>query len=97
MIGVYMNINIIIKNMNKLDEYIVKDNCAFINGKKKNITKEKIDLLLRIIRTWKPNYTGNNIDAEEFTITINQDVIKGKGDYPDNYYMLKDWLGDLND
>ena len=92
-----MNIIIVIKNLNRVDEYIIDDNYIFINGKKRPIDKEKVDLLLRIIRTWEPSYYGNNIDAEEFTITVGEETITGKGKYPENYDVFKDWLGDLND
>ena len=71
-----------------------------IDDKEKNIEKEWIDDLLRIIRTWKKEYSSSKmLDAESFLIRINSidgtDIIKGKGDYPENYMTLKKWIGDV--
>lgn len=64
------------------------------------ITNDQIDELLRIIRLWKNEYTGDTVlDGECFLITINMgnkiEVIKGQGSYPDNYQNLKDWISDF--
>lgn len=89
---------------NKLDILIdTKNNKIMINNKEKNITKEKIDDLLRIIRTWEPIYKKktNLIDSEKFLIKINTnegiDIIKGEGNFPENYITFKKWLGEFYD
>ena len=91
-IGNYTNIYIDIKN-----------NKTTINNQEKSITSEKIDELLRIIRTWDSIYQNQNnlIDSESFLVKIitNEGIeeIKGSGDYPNNYLSLKEWISDLNE
>ena len=92
-IEIYIDIefNILIDVINKI---------IILNNKQKEITDEKINELLRIIRTWENSYQSNNIiDGEEFLIKINTDnkteIIKGKGKYPENYNLLKSWIGDI--
>ena len=87
---------------NNLNIYIdTKKNKIKINGKEKEITEEKINNLIRIIRTWDNIYKDNNhqIDRETFLININTnegtDSIKGTGGYPENYSELKDWIGEF--
>ena len=42
--------------------------------------------------------TANTIDAEEFTITVNKEVIShGKGIFPKEYINIKNILGGVND
>lgn len=72
-----------------------------INNIEKDITEDKIDGLLRIIRTWDNNYQNNNlIDGESFEIRINTtnetEIIKGNGSYPDDYQLLKEWIGEFD-
>ena len=79
-----------------------KNNLCIINDKKIMINDITESRLLRIIRTWKNNYgNSNNIDAEEFLITVISnnviEIIKGKGNYPNNYDELLEFLGDLYD
>ena len=91
-IGNYTNIYIDIKN-----------NKTTINNQEKSITSEKIDELVRIIRTWDSIYQNQNnlIDSESFLVKIitNEGIeeIKGSGDYPNNYLSLKEWISDLNE
>lgn len=63
------------------------------------ITSDKIDELLRIIRAWKNEYNGTIIDGESFLIKINVEnkveIIKGQGEYPNNYQTLKDWISEF--
>lgn len=86
------NINIFIDAIN----YKIK-----INDKEKNITKEKLNQLIRIIRTWSPVYQNKSskLDIETFIIKINTnegtDVIKGEGDFPNNYIEFKNWIGEF--
>lgn len=96
------SIEINIENINniiniKIDTINKKIN---INNSEKDITKEKIEALLRIIRTWENVYQNSNlIDAESFEIKINTinetEIIKGKGNYPNDYQLLKEWIGEF--
>jgi len=94
------SIEIVIRGVGNNVEAIidVKNFKIVINGKEKNISKSNIDELIRIIRTWKSDYGtgGNNIDDENFYVKINLDngfdVIKGSGNYPENYLIFKEWL-----
>lgn len=77
-----------------------KNNLCIINDKRIMIDDNMKSSLLRIIRTWKNNYgTSNIIDAEEFLITVISnniiETIQGKGNYPNNYDELLEFLGDL--
>lgn len=102
-IGGSMNsIQIDIKSYgNNINIYIdIKNNIIRINNLEKDITNEKIDDLLRIIRRWKKEYHNSKIiDAESFYIKIDTDegidIINGKGEYPENYILLKDWISDI--
>lgn len=93
-------INNIGQNINILID--VKNNNLTLNDKLLEITKEQINDLLRIIRTWNNVYEkhNKNIDSESFLIKIieenNIDTIEGKGTYPKNYHELKRWIGDIN-
>lgn len=85
--------NIIINN---------KNNLITINNKTKEISEEKINDLIRIIRTWKNEYKNKKkIDSETFKIIINSntetETITGNGDYPDNYNTFKEWIDDINE
>lgn len=81
----------------------VKNIEMVFNGKKKYINNDNIDELVRIIRTWKCDYGSNSgsLDAEAFYIKVNMDngfeLIKGKGNYPENYMYFKAWLGSFYD
>ena len=65
------------------------------------IEKEWKERFLRTIRSWKKEYgVLNGIDQEEFKITIisnKEEVIHGKGVFPNNYQELMELLGELND
>ena len=86
-----------------IDIYIdVVKETIIINNKEQKITEEKIDDLIRIIRTWDNVYNNSNvIDSESFFIKINTndgtEIIKGNGEYPDNYILLKEWISDLDE
>lgn len=73
-----------------------------VNNKEQKITEEQIDDLVRIIRTWDNVYNNPNvIDAESFFIKIDTnsgtETIKGNGEYPDNYILLKEWISGFNE
>ena len=97
-------IEIIIKNgmFEKIRCFIVweRDICYF-NEKKIEIEKEWEERLLRTIRLWKKEYgEKSGMDQEEFKITIvsgEEEVIHGKGVFPNNYQELMELLGELND
>ena len=99
------NIEISISNIgNNINIFIdIPNNKIIINNQKKEITKEKIYDLLRIIRDWNNLYPKNNneLDSEKFIITItttnNIDIIKGEGTYPENYIEFKNWIGEINE
>ena len=79
-----------------------KEHKAIINNQEKHINEEKIDELLRIIRTWDNIYENksNTTDTESFLININTNeetyTIKGHGNYPKDYILFKEWIGELN-
>ena len=97
------NIYILIENIKIIEISIdVLKETITINNKEKIITKEQIKDLIRIIRNWDNEYHNSNIiDAESFLIKITTDkeieIIKGKGNYPSNYKMLKEWISDLDE
>lgn len=100
-----MKIEIQINNMyNNLEIYIDYDNNKIkINNIKKDISRDKIDYLIRIIRTWKSTYENNfnMVDREKFRIKVitdeGIDTFEGNGTYPDNYNLFKDWISDINE
>lgn len=78
----------------------VEKNLLTINNKQKNITKDKINDLFRIIRTWKTTYElPNLLDNLKFVIKIvtddGIDTIVNNGILPDNYIYFNNWLGEL--
>lgn len=78
----------------------VEKNLLTINNKQKNITKDKISELFRIIRTWKNTYElPNLLDSLKFVIKIvtedGIDTIVNNGILPDNYIYFNNWLGGL--
>lgn len=98
------NIEIIIDNKTaNVDIYIdVVKQIIIVNNKEQKITEEQIDDLVRIIRTWDNVYNNPNvIDAESFFIKIDTnsgtEIIKGNGEYPDNYILLKEWISGFNE
>ena len=89
---------------NNINAYIdTKKYKIRINNKEKDLTEEKLNELLRIIRTWHNLYKkdNNQIEYETFLININTDegteCIKGNGDYPENYIAFKEWVNEYNE
>lgn len=86
---------------NNIYTYIdVKNNTITINNIKKVITNTQITDLIRIIRNWENEYYDDEtIDGEYFNITIKSDdgdyIIKGRGNYPVNYKVFKDWIREI--
>lgn len=86
---------------NHINIYIdTKKNIIRINDIEKELKEEKIDNLIKIIRLWKSNYHNSKIiDGESFLIKIvtdeGIDIIKGQGEYPHNYVLLKDWISEI--
>ena len=84
-------------NMIILPEY----NKCFVNNIEKEIKEDKIKELLNIIINWENNYGLNGIDMEEFNIEIvtseGTDKYYGKGVYPNNYHVFKEWVSELYD
>ena len=99
------SIEIIIKSginylLNVLIDYEKK--VCYKDNKEYKVTDEFLDEIIRTIRTWKKEYGNDNlIDSEEFKIIIGipgeDDVIHGKGVFPENYAHLKELIGDLHD
>ncbi len=97
-----LEINIEIINMTStLININCQKNIVNIYGKEKRIDSEKIYELLSIIRTWQPSYTNSNtIDNESYKIEIidnnnHKEILTGKGDYPSNYSLFKEWIRSL--
>lgn len=90
--GIFENIKLLL---------IYDKNICYKNDKKYLIDNNWKDELIRTIRTWKEEYGyDNNIDSEEFTITIISDrkeKIHGKGIFPNNYHRLIELLGEIHD
>lgn len=87
----YLNYNIII-NVKKL--------VLNFNNNIKEITEEKIQDLLRIIRTWDNYYGSSNIiDDIRYSITIiidkEVDALKSDGVKPHNFDLFMNWVNDL--
>ena len=84
-------------NMIILPEY----NKCFVNNVEKRINEDKINELLNIIINWKNNYGLKGIDMEEFNIEIisndGTNKYSGKGIYPNNYHIFKEWVSELYD
>lgn len=97
------NIEITINSIgNNINLYIDVVNYKIkMNDREKEISKEKLNELIRIIRTWSPIYQNktNKLDIETFIIKINTnegtDIIKGMGSFPNNYLELKNWIGEF--
>ena len=77
----------------------IKNKTISFNNVHNIIDDEKIQELIRIIRTWKSQYKADKINNEEkFIIKIVSlegiETITGDGNYPSNYILLKEWLGE---
>lgn len=81
---------------------MINDYIGIINDKQVLLNEDDINNLLRIIRYWHNEYRNDKIiSKEEYFITINTDdeeeTINFNGSYPDDLYILLDFLGDLYD
>ena len=73
---------------------------ALINGIKVDVNDEIIKDIIRIMRTWKPEYKNNNgIDKEKYYIYLKtskeETTFSFISSFPDNFYQLTNCLGDL--
>lgn len=98
-IGVAMDyIKIVV---NKRELMISVNNKKIICGNKiKEIDEEKIDELIRILRSWKKEINNTNVvDGDEYVVRIiSGDLVDEYNDklkYPDNYHEFKKWLDDV--
>ncbi len=67
-----------------------------INGSIKKTTKEQINNLLRIIRTWSNCNDSKTMDNQRFNIIIDdKEVITGSTTLQDNYIELESWINEL--
>ena len=92
------NIRIVLPN----NYAMINDYIGIINDKQVLLNEDDINNLLRIIRYWHNEYRNDKIiSKEEYFITINTDdeeeTINFNGSYPDDLYILLDFLGDLYD
>ena len=80
----------------------LNDKKAVVDNNTITIDDEKVENLIRIIRTWKNTSLNSNIiDDENYIIKIisnnGEEIIKGKANSTKDYEMFKNWLGDLYD
>ena len=78
----------------------VKGLFVITNQFKKNITKDKINDLLRIIRTWEEFYDYSyQLEPEKYLIRLisnnEEKTLKTNGIKPKNYNEFKMWVGEL--
>ena len=98
-IGVAMDYIKIVVNEREL--MISVNNKKMICGNKiKEIDEEKIDELIRILRSWKKEINNTNVvDGDEYVVRIiSGDLVDTYNDrlkYPDNYHEFKKWLDDV--
>ena len=90
----------ILKNLNE-HNYVInyKEKICTYNGKTTRISEEDIDEIMNQMVLLNKEYgSDNSIDTEEFTITVNKEVIShGKGIFPKEYINIKNILGGVND
>ena len=87
--------------VNERELMISVNNKKMISGNKiKEIDEEKIDELIRILRSWKKEINNTNVvDGDEYVVRIiSGDLVDEYNDklkYPDNYHEFKKWLDDV--
>ena len=62
-----------------------------------NITEEDLNNLYKIMRYFNKNYKCNIIDPVIYNIDFNGEEYNGDSNSNKNFYMLNDWIGDIND
>lgn len=98
-----MNIDRIdITEKNNLIVILPKQNKLIIEERTKDISDEKIEDLIRIIRTWNKEYFNSKLmDGEKFEITIysdgKEDTIRGIIGLPNNYEEFSKYIRSLYD
>ena len=94
---------IIIKITRNLEDIIYlinyKELTCTCNERTRRISEEDLNEIMNYLVLLDKEYgTANTIDAEEFTITVNKEVIShGKGIFPKEYINIKNILGGVND
>lgn len=94
---------IIIKITRNLEDIIYlinyKEQTCTCNERTRRISEEDLNEIMNYLVLLDKEYgTANTIDAEEFTITVNKEVIShGKGIFPKEYINIKYILGGVND
>ena len=98
-IGVAMDYIKIVVNKREL-MISVRHHQMICRNKIKEIDEEKIDELIRILRSWKKEINNTNVvDGDEYVVRIiSGDLVDEYNDklkYPDNYHEFKKWLDDV--
>ncbi len=72
-----------------------KEQTISINNTVKRISEEDLSEIMNYLVLMNKEYGNDNtIDREEFTITVNKEIIShGKGIYPEEYLNIKNILG----
>ena len=72
---------------------------VYFHGEEKDISKDTIAKLLRIVSLWNNMYKGSNVDGPNYLvkITTSKEVVeyKGMGDYPYNFKEFLDLIGKI--
>ena len=94
----------IVNGLTDNKEYIInnKTKKVYINGIIKDIKEDFVERLVDIIKFWKNDYgTETGLDVNEYTINLYENNIKetyhGKGNYPTNFELFIELLGELNE
>ncbi len=88
--------------VNEIDVIVdVKEKKLFMGKSFINIEMEDIDKLIRIIRNWDKLYVSEKvIGGGRFLIKIvgnnYEDIIEGRGKYPNDFQSLLWWIGEFN-
>ncbi len=62
-----------------------------------SITKDDLDNLFRLLKYFDKKEVSNTIDSIRYSISIdNKEEYSGDSSSNKNFYMLNDWLGDIN-
>ena len=98
-----MNIDKIeVQNNDKEFTIYPKKLSVYIEGKVYYIEQERIEELIRIIRTWKSEYTDNShTDGISFCVKVHcdgkVDVMKGRRAVPENYEEFNKYVRKIYD
>ena len=75
-----------------------KEQTCNCNNSTRRISEEDLNEIMNYMVLLNKEYgTDGSIDREEFTITVNKEIIThGKGIYPEEYLNIKNILGGIN-